>query len=92
MTTDILFPIHQQRELADGISAVCEDTTFVELDRIRGHDSFLVDMDAFRPVICDSSSVASSATDPTDLEAPADLQPCGIEFRVSPAPPTSRME
>lgn len=53
VTTDILFPLHQQRELADGIRSVCTDTTLVELDCIRGHDSFLVDMDAFRPVICD---------------------------------------
>ncbi|MEM6512553.1 MAG: homoserine O-acetyltransferase [Pseudomonadota bacterium] len=53
VTTDILFPIHQQRELADGLSDVCTQTQFVELDCLRGHDSFLVDMDAFRPVICD---------------------------------------
>jgi homoserine O-acetyltransferase len=51
--TDILFPMHQQRELAEGFAAVCPDTQFVELDCIRGHDSFLVDMDAFRPVICE---------------------------------------
>ncbi len=51
--TDILFPIDQQRELAEGISSVCKDTQLAELDCIRGHDSFLVDMDAFRPVICD---------------------------------------
>jgi homoserine O-acetyltransferase len=51
--TDILFPIDQQRELAEGISGVCKDTQLAELDCIRGHDSFLVDMDAFRPVICD---------------------------------------
>ncbi|MFZ9053604.1 MAG: homoserine O-acetyltransferase MetX [Woeseiaceae bacterium] len=51
--TDILFPIHQQRELAEGLLATCADTTLVELDSIKGHDSFLVDMDAFRPVICD---------------------------------------
>jgi homoserine O-acetyltransferase len=51
--TDILFPIEQQRELAEGISSVCKDTQLAELDCIRGHDSFLVDMDAFRPVICD---------------------------------------
>jgi homoserine O-acetyltransferase/O-succinyltransferase len=49
--TDILFPPHQQRELADGLSSVCSDTRLVELDCIRGHDSFLVEMDAFRPVI-----------------------------------------
>ena len=51
--TDILFPIDQQRDLAEGISSVCKDTQLAELDCIRGHDSFLVDMDAFRPVICD---------------------------------------
>jgi len=51
--TDILFPLRQQRELADGFDRVCKDSKLVELDCIRGHDSFLVDMDAFRPVICD---------------------------------------
>jgi len=51
--TDLLFPVEQQRELATGISAVCDDTRLAELDCIRGHDSFLVDMDAFRPVICE---------------------------------------
>ena len=51
--TDILFPIQQQRDLAEGLSAACDDTTLIELDCIRGHDSFLVDMDAFRPVICE---------------------------------------
>jgi homoserine O-acetyltransferase len=51
--TDILFPIEQQRELAEGFSLSCEDTELVELDCVRGHDSFLVDMDAFRPVIWD---------------------------------------
>ncbi|MDH3531298.1 MAG: homoserine O-acetyltransferase [Gammaproteobacteria bacterium] len=53
VATDILFPIHQQRELADGLSGVCKDTELVELNCIKGHDSFLVEMDAFRPVICD---------------------------------------
>ena len=53
VTTDVLFPLHQQQELAAGLAAVCLDTQLVELDCLRGHDSFLVDMDAFRPVICD---------------------------------------
>jgi homoserine O-acetyltransferase len=51
--TDILFPIHQQHQLADGIRSTCKETYLVELDSIQGHDAFLVDMDAFRPVICD---------------------------------------
>jgi homoserine O-acetyltransferase len=53
VTTDILFPVHQQRDMAEGLTVVCADTRYVELDCIRGHDSFLVDMDAFRPVICE---------------------------------------
>ena len=51
--TDILFPLHQQQELAEYFAAVCDDTRLVELDCIKGHDSFLVEMDAFRPVICE---------------------------------------
>ncbi len=49
--TDILFPIHQQEELAAGLAAVTKDAEFVRLDCLKGHDSFLVEMDAFRPVI-----------------------------------------
>jgi homoserine O-acetyltransferase len=53
VTSDILFPLHQQQELAKGISGVVDDVKFVSLDSTKGHDSFLVDMDAFRPVVCD---------------------------------------
>ncbi|MGI9204144.1 MAG: homoserine O-acetyltransferase MetX [Woeseiaceae bacterium] len=51
VTTDLLFPIRQQRELAEGLRAEVPNVEFVELDCIKGHDSFLVEMDAFRPVI-----------------------------------------
>jgi homoserine O-acetyltransferase len=51
VSSDILFPIEQQRELAQGFATACDNTELVELDCIRGHDSFLVDMDAFRPII-----------------------------------------
>jgi len=51
VNSDFLFPIHQQKELADHLSKVVEKTHFVPLDCIKGHDSFLVEMDAFRPVI-----------------------------------------
>ena len=49
--TDILFPIQQQAELAEGLSGVVADVEFVPLDCVKGHDSFLVEMDDFRPVI-----------------------------------------
>lgn len=53
VTSDILFPLAQQRELAAGLREVVSVVTLRELDCIKGHDSFLVEMDAFRPVICE---------------------------------------
>lgn len=53
VTTDVLFPIRQQAALAKGLEAVVPHVDYVPLDCIKGHDSFLVEMDAFRPVICD---------------------------------------
>jgi homoserine O-acetyltransferase len=51
--TDLLFPIDQQQELAEGLSAGGCDVEFARLDSLQGHDSFLVDMDRFRPVIAE---------------------------------------
>jgi homoserine O-acetyltransferase/O-succinyltransferase len=49
--SDFLFPIEQQEELASGLREHVSDVTFHRLSSIHGHDSFLVDMDRFRPVI-----------------------------------------
>ena len=49
--TDILFPIWQQIELAERLEQVTEKTEFVKLNCIKGHDSFLVDLDVFGPVV-----------------------------------------
>ena len=51
VASDILFPIHQQRELAAQLDAPEREAEFMELPSIQGHDSFLVDMDNFRPAI-----------------------------------------
>jgi len=51
VVTDILFPIHQQKELADGLDDVVDNVQFAELNSIQGHDSFLVDTANFDPVI-----------------------------------------
>jgi len=51
VTTDFLFPIHQQRELAAGLAAPGREVEFVELNSLQGHDSFLVDMDSYRPLV-----------------------------------------
>jgi len=51
--TDLLFPIEQQQELADGLAAGGREVQFARLASLQGHDSFLVDMDRFRPVVSD---------------------------------------
>lgn len=51
--TDSLFPSHQQQQLADLMRANSIDVTYAMLESLQGHDSFLVDMDRFRPVIAD---------------------------------------
>ncbi len=51
--TDFLFPVHQQEELALALDEHVADVSFKRLASIQGHDSFLVDMDRFRPAIAD---------------------------------------
>jgi hypothetical protein len=59
VTTDFLFPIHQQRDLAEGLGAPGARSSFVELNSLQGHDSFLVDMDSYRPLIAAVLRVAA---------------------------------
>jgi homoserine O-acetyltransferase len=49
--SDFLFPIHQQEELAECLEHPEREVDFVSLPSIQGHDSFLVDMDRFRPAV-----------------------------------------
>jgi homoserine O-acetyltransferase len=49
--SDFLFPVGQQEELATGLNPYVKDVDFRRLPCIQGHDSFLVDMDRFRPVL-----------------------------------------
>jgi homoserine O-acetyltransferase len=49
--TDFLFPIDQQEEIARLLGAAGRRVSLVRLPSIQGHDSFLVDMDRFCPVI-----------------------------------------
>jgi len=51
--SDILFPLHQQQALAESLRRSGADTRFLELASKQGHDSFLVDMERFRPAIGD---------------------------------------
>lgn len=51
VTTDILFPIQQQQEIAHGLQAGGTQVTFVPLDIVTGHDAFLVEIDSFGPPV-----------------------------------------
>lgn len=53
VNTDILFPLQQQKEIADGLQKAGRSVDFVEIDSINGHDAFLVDEAHFVPVIRD---------------------------------------
>lgn len=49
--TDFLFPVGQQEELALALDRHVPKVTFKRMPSLQGHDSFLVDMDRFRPAI-----------------------------------------
>ena len=51
VTTDILFPLRQQREIADVMRDTGTDVEFVEIDSVNGHDAFLIDDAHFTPVV-----------------------------------------
>ncbi|MGH8149298.1 MAG: homoserine O-acetyltransferase MetX [Steroidobacteraceae bacterium] len=45
--SDILFPVDEQRALADAFREAGATTTFAPLDCLEGHDSFLIDLERF---------------------------------------------
>ncbi len=49
--TDILFPVQQQKAIANALSDNGVDTCFTNLESLMGHDAFLVDYDHFNPHI-----------------------------------------
>ncbi len=49
--SDILFPVQQQRQIADGLSAGGTDVQFLSLDSLAGHDAFLVEPQRFGPPV-----------------------------------------
>jgi homoserine O-acetyltransferase len=51
VTTDILFPLSQQQEIADGLQTGGAKVDFVPLDSPQGHDAFLVDIPRFGAAI-----------------------------------------
>jgi len=52
-TTDILFPLQQQQQIAEGLGAGGADSAFLAMESPQGHDAFLVDFDRFGPAVQD---------------------------------------
>lgn len=51
VTTDILFPLKQQRQVAEAMQSTGTDVELVEIDSVNGHDAFLIDDSHFSPVV-----------------------------------------
>ncbi|MEO8809942.1 MAG: homoserine O-acetyltransferase [Rhodanobacter sp.] len=51
VSTDILFPLQQQEQIAEGLEAGGARVEFVALDSPQGHDAFLVDIENYSPAI-----------------------------------------
>jgi homoserine O-acetyltransferase/O-succinyltransferase len=51
VSTDILFPLQQQQEIAEGLEAAGAEVEFVALDSPQGHDAFLVDIENYSRAI-----------------------------------------
>jgi homoserine O-acetyltransferase len=53
VTTDFLWPSHQQQEIVDCFAAAGVASELQMLECIQGHDSFLVDYERFTPAVAD---------------------------------------
>jgi homoserine O-acetyltransferase len=51
VSTDILFPLEQQEQIAEGLAAAGAAVDFVALDSPQGHDAFLVDIENYSRAI-----------------------------------------
>jgi homoserine O-acetyltransferase len=51
VSTDILFPLEQQEQIAEGLQAAGAKVEFVALDSPQGHDAFLVDIENYSRAI-----------------------------------------
>ncbi|MEU1006902.1 homoserine O-acetyltransferase [Streptomyces sp. NPDC005890] len=49
--SDILFPVRQQLDIAEGLRSGGADVEFLPVDSPAGHDAFLVDIDRFGPPV-----------------------------------------
>jgi len=60
--TDMLFPIEQQREMAQHLRAAGGSVDFHAFPSLQGHDAFLTDLDRFEPAIAKFLSGATTSS------------------------------
>nr|KAG5712478.1 hypothetical protein BaRGS_011452 [Batillaria attramentaria] len=85
--TDVLFPIWQQRELAEGLQKSGNDAvTYYELNSIYGHDTFLLDLNgvgaavkvgSYPERVCYGPNGEAVATQPRFTHFTCKLRRCG---------------
>jgi len=51
ISTDILFPVEQQEQIAEGLALGNNKVAFLAFPSPQGHDAFLVDFDRFDPAV-----------------------------------------
>ncbi len=51
VTTDLLFPVHQQEEVARILREWGRDCRFVRMESVYGHDAFLIDIERFGRIL-----------------------------------------
>ncbi|MBE2210605.1 MAG: homoserine O-acetyltransferase [Xanthomonadaceae bacterium] len=61
--TDLLFPLEQQQEIAEGLRRGGVDATFVAMPSPQGHDAFLVDIERFGPAVGDFLNALAALPD-----------------------------
>ena len=62
--TDILFPLQQQEEIANGLRAGGAEADFLPLPSPQGHDAFLVDIERFGPAVAGFLNALPDAAPP----------------------------
>lgn len=51
ISSDILYPTYQQRQIHDLLVSIGRTSEYVEIDSPHGHDGFLIDLDQVGPPI-----------------------------------------
>ena len=53
ISSDILYPSYQQRQIDEVLRSNGTESTYVEIDSPHGHDAFLIDLDQVGPPVRD---------------------------------------